>query len=604
MKPFVFIHIGIATLLLSVCVVLISACADDAVTTLYEADAVHLTVRVLPTETAATRSADDADTPAAEFLAEGTSLRLSTNGTTFLPYTVSDNQGTLAALGTCVGWQTSQTTAMQLWATNTDDAFAYTVPTQQNTAELLAAADYLTFCGTITRGENNTAQFALQHRLAYVSVQMGQVPDLYADCTFDVTFFTHPDVTVQYTADGANVTSSGTLVEVAPFNASLTLSANGNSTAATALLAPTEAADRVCFAKVQLRRDGVAVGDAIYAVGMPELRSGCSYNFSLDIDKDLHICTPQTLDWAADDELSATATLEWYTFRLDDYASADDFYSTFCAAVNYGYGAIKVTGTATADMTSKALFNASGIPSVNYLDLSEVKGMTQIDDWTFTGASSLRSIKFPTDLDYIGDFAFYGCSNLRDVELPSSMTHIAGHVFMYCTSLKSIVFPNSITSMGEGVLQECSSLTYVSLPTGCESTKLNHGNLEQCKSLTTVVNYENATYCGSMSLSGVALEVINLPEATTVWSNFIHEVSCLKTLILPKVRSWALDPTYITSDVTQKIDLVIHQDNASNVDWSAGTFRTQPFKSITLVDDDGIVTATNNSSMTVGKGYS
>ena len=87
-----------------------------------------------------------------------------------------------------------------------------------------------------------------------------------------------------------------------------------------------------------------------------------------------------------------------------------------------------------------------------------------LDDYTFSGCSSLTSIELPDSLTSIGGSAFNGCSSLTSIELPDSVTSISNSAFYKCSSLISIELPNGLTSIKDSAFSYCSSLTSIELP--------------------------------------------------------------------------------------------------------------------------------------------
>ncbi len=97
-------------------------------------------------------------------------------------------------------------------------------------------------------------------------------------------------------------------------------------------------------------------------------------------------------------------------------------------------------------------------------ELTIPRSVTSIKNHTFSGCSSLTSVKFPNSVTSIGECAFEKCSGLRKVEIPNSVTDIEAWAFMDCSSLTEVEIPNSVTNIENFVFSGCSSLTKMKIP--------------------------------------------------------------------------------------------------------------------------------------------
>lgn len=123
-------------------------------------------------------------------------------------------------------WNSTSSNQFQAWYPVTDDTSfdTFTLPTEQNTSALLAAADWMTAStDEITKPENNTLNLAFEHRLAKVTVTVTKWNSEFDGSEKLISgqkiWSKGKDVTVSYgTGDeGADVyTSEGTLTEITP----------------------------------------------------------------------------------------------------------------------------------------------------------------------------------------------------------------------------------------------------------------------------------------------------------------------------------------------------------------------------------------------------
>lgn len=82
---------------------------------------------------------------------------------------------------------------------------------------------------------------------------------------------------------------------------------------------------------------------------------------------------------------------------------------------------------------------------------------------TCQGCDKLKTIQLGAAA-IIQDYAFSGCTSMEEVCLPDTITEIGEYAFSGCTSLKELHIPDGVTSLGEGFVQGCSSLERVTGP--------------------------------------------------------------------------------------------------------------------------------------------
>jgi hypothetical protein len=69
--------------------------------------------------------------------------------------------------------------------------------------------------------------------------------------------------------------------------------------------------------------------------------------------------------------------------------------------------------------------------------------VTTLENFLFSGSTSLAYIALPSGLTAIGENVFYDCSSLASIDIPANVTKMGKNVFYGCTSLKSITLRNS-----------------------------------------------------------------------------------------------------------------------------------------------------------------
>lgn len=99
--------------------------------------------------------------------------------------------------------------------------------------------------------------------------------------------------------------------------------------------------------------------------------------------------------------------------------------------------------------------------------------------------STLTSIEFPSNFEYIGDAAFSGCYKLTgSLTIPNSVTTIGDAAFRDCRNLTGdLTIPSSVTTLGKSAFQGCSGFKG-SLTIPNSITTLEHGVFEGCKGFT------------------------------------------------------------------------------------------------------------------------
>ena len=128
--------------------------------------------------------------------------------------------------------------------------------------------------------------------------------------------------------------------------------------------------------------------------------------------------------------------------------------------------------------------------------LSKVKlsnDLTEIDNFVFTGCTSLEEITMPNSVTEIGMSAFEGCISLSKVKLSNNLTYINEDIFYGCTSLTEIAIPDSVTEIGGSAFAFCTSLREITIPEGV--TKIGETVFTGCSSLTDItVSPNNKNY--------------------------------------------------------------------------------------------------------------
>ena len=182
------------------------------------------------------------------------------------------------------------------------------------------------------------------------------------------------------------------------------------------------------------------------------------------------------------------------------------------------------------------------------VSLESVKGFELVTNFsktshTFSGCTSLGSIKLPSDTTAIGTEMFYKCSSFTGVEnwdeIKGKVTSVGQNAFKECDSLVSISLP-ALTSIGSTAFGYCDNLETVDL-IGASFIKLNaafrncpkldgivlpdtvdgisQDGFHGCSSLTSITIPRDCTSIGGYAFNGCSkLEVIDMSKATMLKS--------------------------------------------------------------------------------------
>jgi hypothetical protein len=207
-----------------------------------------------------------------------------------------------------------------------------------------------------------------------------------------------------------------------------------------------------------------------------------------------------------------------------------------CTALKYVYF-ISEEKIEPADASINLIYkNAfSGCTNLEVVDFSNVKELT-LDNYVFTGCTSLKEVKNMSCIGTMGRATFAGCTSLKSADLTGLHTAGVG-VFAGCTSLDSVT-TDYYTALGTSMFEGCTSLKEVTIKTptigssafaGCTSLEkvtfedgtkhsvdafvIGNEAFNGCTALTTVdFNGKNVAKIGDKAFANcTALKTITLP---------------------------------------------------------------------------------------------
>ena len=121
-----------------------------------------------------------------------------------------------------------------------------------------------------------------------------------------------------------------------------------------------------------------------------------------------------------------------------------DSVKTIGTSALYDTGLTEITFPSGLENIS--FFSLSGLTRLLTVDLSGTK-VEEIKPYAFSGCSSLREVKLPEQLTYIGGGAFSGCKALKDITFPSTLVEIGQYAFVN-TGLTAAVIPDNVAEIG------------------------------------------------------------------------------------------------------------------------------------------------------------
>lgn len=208
-------------------------------------------------------------------------------------------------------------------------------------------------------------------------------------------------------------------------------------------------------------------------------------------------------------------------------------------------------------------------------------GVTSIDDYAFSGCSSLTNIIIPDKVISIGDNVFsgcksltnvtigvgvisikssafkecsnltsinwnatnclntdlyyspifYNCAKLEKVAIGNNVESIPPYCFYECTNLATVIIPNSVASIGKCAFYHCSGLTSVTIGNGAK--KIGEYAFSGCKKLMNVTiksqtvpilaNYAFFSYEGAPVIIYVPADMLETYKADAQWSKLTIE---------------------------------------------------------------------------------
>lgn len=151
--------------------------------------------------------------------------------------------------------------------------------------------------------------------------------------------------------------------------------------------------------------------------------------------------------------------------------------------------------TVPDSITSINNYTFSGCTSITSVTLSNC--ITKICDDAFSFCDNLEKVEFGHELKSIGNYAF-AYTSLTNITIPDSVTYIGDYAFS-CCPFESIVIPDSLTSVNDYAFSYCQDLKTVIIPDSV--TKIGYSAFDECLFISNVLFSGDKKQWGSVEIA-------------------------------------------------------------------------------------------------------
>lgn len=132
------------------------------------------------------------------------------------------------------------------------------------------------------------------------------------------------------------------------------------------------------------------------------------------------------------------------------------------------------------------------------------------DNLKYIEAPNITEITIPDSVETVSNSSFTGLTSLETIKLPNSLISI-GSAFRNMQSLKTITIPANVTSIGNSAFSGCSNLSEVIFE-GNKLKEIDEGAFSGCTSLKTIRLPDSVELLWDGAFGGSGLETIYLPK--------------------------------------------------------------------------------------------
>ncbi len=155
-----------------------------------------------------------------------------------------------------------------------------------------------------------------------------------------------------------------------------------------------------------------------------------------------------------------------------------------------------------------AFTNNTVIESISFEDGSLIENL---NDYVFSGCSSLKSITFPIGLKSIGYQSFANCTSLTEITITDSISTIRNYAFYGCSALERVTVGAGLNSVYGSAFEGCNALSEVHIS----------DILKWCTTDFSNSNANPLSIAGKLYLNGELVTEIDLPDTKAGIGSFV-----------------------------------------------------------------------------------
>lgn len=347
------------------------------------------------------------------------------------------------------------------------------------TLEELAANDYMTFSGSMTRTDDNTVTLAMQRQMVRIVIDEIKYNNQYNETDNPVT---------SIKAGSCKHKLSNGFWALGLIYAPMYLHTDGKWYA---VIPPFKSDSPYYQEDVFLEITVEGESNPLIVRGLPQTEAGNSYSYTLTIGKEkVDIANVDVADWTGGViDNNGNGDAEEYLTLDATSMPANQLKTRMIAAINSNVKTFIVNMPAEADDMFTAIREALTVDGIadGSIDLT-LTGVTKIPDnafysvaaGTITYTKSLKSITLP-DVTAIGEKAFCECGYMTSVSAPKAQT-IGDDAFDSCSGLTAVSLPE-VTTLGSFVFQDCQNISKIYLP---KVTVIGYYAFQVCSALKEI----------------------------------------------------------------------------------------------------------------------